>query len=120
MSRLHNRSRLKALRRALRHAGTPAEATLWKLLQRRQLHGRKFRRQHSIGAYIVDFYCPDERLVVELDGSVHDEPLRRNYDEQRTHYFEALGIRVVRFANQQVFEQPDVVCDAIAYYFEKR
>ena len=70
--KLHNRPRLKAVRRALRNQLTPAEARLWKPLQRGRLQGRKFRRQHSIGPYIVDFYCPRERLGIELEGEAHD------------------------------------------------
>ena len=66
--RIHNRERLRVLRRALRNNATNAEAILWRYLKRRQLKGRKFRRQHSIGPYIVDFYCPAEKLAVELDG----------------------------------------------------
>lgn len=91
---------------------------MWKLLQKSQLYGRKFRRQHSIGPYIVDFYCPIEKLAVELDGAVHHDPLRREYDEQRTYFLESRGIRVARFENRQVFDQPDVVPAAIAWYFE--
>ena len=72
--RLHNQKHLKLRRRRLRNAATPAERALWLMLKGRQLGGRKFRRQHSIGPYIVDFYCPGERLIVELDGAVPDDP----------------------------------------------
>ena len=63
--RIHNREYLKIFRRDLRNAGTPAEATLWKQLRNSQLDGKKFRRQHSIGPYIVDFFCPEARLAIE-------------------------------------------------------
>jgi very-short-patch-repair endonuclease len=69
--RIHNRVELKPFRKKLRNNSTSAEATLWTYLKNRQLEGRKFRRQHSIGNYIADFYCPEEQLVIELDGEGH-------------------------------------------------
>lgn len=104
-------------RRHLRTHGTPAEAALWLRLQRRQLQGRRFRRQHSIGPFILDFYCPPERLAVELDGAVHDDPAQRAYDEARTAWLAEQGIRVVRFENRLVFECPEAVLAAIAAHF---
>ncbi len=71
--KLHNRKYLKPYRKGLRKGLTIAEARLWKQLKGKGLKGRKFRRQHSIGRYIVDFYCPSENLVIELDGGIHDE-----------------------------------------------
>lgn len=117
-NQLHNRRTLKKRRRELRKNLTPAEATLWKMLRKQQLEGRKFRRQHSIGPYIVDFFCYAEGLAVELDGHSHDDPARADYDDQRTVLLNEQGIRVVRFENCDVFEQPDVVLDAIARCFD--
>lgn len=114
---LHNRKHLKRRRQRLRNAATPAEAELWKMLKKSQLGGRTFRRQHSIGPYIVDFYCPAERLIVELDGAVHDDPARRDYDDERQHFLTEKGFTVLRFENEKVFEQPDMVCAAIAQHF---
>ena len=108
---------LKAIRRDLRNHATVAEKALWQILKGRQLHGRKFRRQHSLGQYVVDFYCPSERLAVELDGSVHDDPQRAAYDADRQREIEALGVRVMRFANDEVLQTPDVVEEAIATCF---
>ena len=68
---LHEIPELKTFRRELRHNLTPAEAALWKMIRGSRLDGRKFRRQHSVGLYILDFYCPAEKLAVELDGQVH-------------------------------------------------
>jgi very-short-patch-repair endonuclease len=115
--RLHNHRRLKARRRALRNQGTPTEGALWRMLRQSQLRGRKFRRQHSIGRYILDFYCPAERLAVELDGAAHDDPARHAYDTERTRALAAHDVRVVRIANEEVFRQPDVVLDRIAACF---
>jgi len=116
-SPLHNRKHLKQRRKQLRNAATPAEAAPWKMLQKSQLMGRKFRRQHSIGPYIVDFYCPAERLIVELDGAVHDDPARHEYDDERQHFLAENGFTILRFDNEKVFEQPDMVCAAIAQHF---
>ena len=114
---LYNRKRLKKRRRELRNQATPAESELWKMLKKSQLKGRKFRRQHSIGPYVVDFYCPAEQLAVELDGASHDDPAREDYDEGRTDFLRRHGTRVVRFENRDVFEQPDFVLQAIAACF---
>ncbi len=116
--RLYNLPAQKPARRHLRTRGTPAEAALWLRLQRRQLGGRRFRRQFSVGPYILDFYCPRERLAVELDGAVHDDPVQRAYDTERTRHLGGLGIRVVRFENRAVFEAPEAVLAAIATHFE--
>lgn len=116
---LHNRKTLKKRRQRLRNAATPAEAKLWTMLRRSQLKGRKFRRQHSIGPYIVDFYCPSDRLIVELDGASHDDPARRDYDAKRQRFLTDRGFRVLRFENKDVFEHPDMVLAAIARHFDK-
>lgn len=116
---LHNRKRLKQRRKQLRNAATPAEATLWKMVQKSQLMGRKFRRQHSIGPYIVDFYCPSERLIVELDGAVHADPARRDYDDERRQFLTEKGLTVLRFNNEDVFDQPDLVCAAIVRHLDE-
>jgi very-short-patch-repair endonuclease len=115
--RLHNRKQLKARRRQLRRRQTLAERRLWECLRARRLDGRKFRRQHSIGPYIVDFYCASECLVIELDGAPHHAPNRRDYDDARTRFFQRWGLRVLRFENHAVFDQPDIVLDAIAAHW---
>lgn len=91
---------------------------LWKALQKSQLENRKFRRQHSLGNYIVDFYCPQEKLVVELDGQVHDNFVNQEYDFRRTKWLQDLGLKVLRFENKMVFEQLDIVLEAIKAEFE--
>ncbi|WP_420456345.1 endonuclease domain-containing protein [Rubrivirga sp.] len=101
-------------RQRLRTDGTPAEAALWRRLQRRQLGGLRFRRQFGVGPYVLDFYCPAARLAVELDGAVHDDPARAAYDATRTHHLARVGVRVIRFENRRVFDEPDAVLAAIA------
>lgn len=115
---LNNRKYLKEFRKELRNNATKAESQLWKTLQKSQLEGRKFRRQHSIGNYIVDFYCPKEKLIVELDGQVHDNIMNEEYDTKRTIYLENLGFKVLRFENNLVFEQLDMVLESIKIEFK--
>lgn len=114
-------SKLKQLRkqrrRELRHNMTAAEARLWTRLKNRQLGGRKFRRQHSAGPFILDFYCPEERLAIELDGESHNNPGRREYDRERGRQLAEHGIRVIRFENKRVFEELTFVLEAIQAEF---
>jgi len=118
MGRLFNRSRQTPLRQRLRTHGTPAEARLWTLLKNGQVGGRRFRRQYGVGPYILDFYCPAERLAVELDGAVHDTPERAAYDAERTRHLGRVGVRVLRFENRVVFEQPEGVVAEIESAFQ--
>ena len=115
--KLHNRKALKQRRKDLRNNGTPAEARLWTALKKRQLGGRKFRRQHSIGPYIVDFYCPREKIAIELDGAYHDDLLRQTYDAERQAYLEAQGITVLRFENKMIYDNPEEVLAYISKHF---
>lgn len=117
MKRIHNRKYLEPYRKKLRKTLTPAEAFLWKQLQNKKLAGRKFRRQHSIENYIADFYCPEERLVVELDGQVHFNEKARDYDRKRTEDLNKLSIKVVRFENRMVFENLNFVLEEIKANF---
>ena len=114
MPDVHNRSAMQGRRKELRSNLTPAEAALWKSLQRSQVCGKKFRRQHSVGPYILDFYCPECRLAVELDGQTHFNPMAWEHDSQRTEYLKKLNIRVVRFENRAVFEHLEWVLRTIS------
>ena len=106
---INNRPYLKTFRKKLRNNSTPAEAKLWTLLQKSQLEGRKFRRQHSVGNYIVDFYCPSEKLAIELDGEVHYNEQAQLRDTERTLFLNNYGINVIRFENKLVFENTEWV-----------
>ncbi|MDF3077596.1 MAG: hypothetical protein K0S09_1485 [Sphingobacteriaceae bacterium] len=97
----NNRRDLKANRKLLRNNLTPAEAVLWILLKGSKLDGRKFRRQHSLGNYIMDFYCPSERLCIELDGADHFTYAGMEYDRERTEYLNQHGIRVYVMKTQK-------------------
>ncbi len=85
----------------------------------RQLRGRKFRRQHSVGPYILDFYCPSEKLAVELDGATHDHEAAQTYDTKRSAFLEGLGIRTLRFENEEVRKNMEGVLRAIEARFER-
>jgi len=115
--RPHNRPYLQTFRTKLRRRLTPAEAILWKALQGSKLDGRKFRRQHSVGDYILDFYCDSERLAVELDGQVHRNDQAEASDYKRKLFLNRLGIKVIRFENFQVFEDSEHVMARIRSYF---
>ena len=102
--RIHNNKEKIQLRRSLRKRLTPAEAFLWNALKAKQLAGRKFVKQHSIGNYIVDFYCALEKLIIELDGEGHLNPAAIEYDFKRTKYLNGLGYKVLRYENRMVFD----------------
>ena len=112
MPRTHNLPSLKPLRRELRTFGTPAEAFLWRYLKNRQQGGLLFRRQFSVGTFILDFYCPDLRLALELDGDVHnhqaDDDLRRTLLLAQTH-----AIRLLRYENHWVYDHLPQILDDI-------
>ncbi len=110
---IHNNPGMKPLRKTLRNEATPAERELWNVLRQSNLGGFKFRRQHSVGRYIVDFYCPLERLAVELDGDSHFTEEAIEYDRERTAFLNSLNIRVLRFLNTDVHENLEAVCERI-------
>ena len=115
-----NKKSLKTFRKELRNNLTPAEAKLWTYLQNRELDGRKFRRQHSVDTYILDFYCPAEKLAVELDGEVHNIQIQAEYDYERDLFLLYYGIKVLRFENKVVFENPDYLLLRIREEFGKQ
>ena len=99
--------------RALRRRATSAEQVLWNELRGRRLDGLKFRRQHPLGPFIVDFCCVEHRLIVELDGDVHDS--QRDYDDARTKYLAAISYRVIRFTNDEVANDLDKILTSIRH-----
>jgi len=107
-----NNPKLKSRRKELRNNSTEAEKLIWSKLKSSQL-GCKFRRQHSIGPYILDFYCPSKQLAIELDGGQHNEAKSMNYDSNRTEYLNSLNITVLRFWNSQILTDISTVLEAI-------
>jgi very-short-patch-repair endonuclease len=116
---IHNRKNLKQFRKELRNNLTPAEATLWKAIQKSQIDGRKFRRQHSVGNYILDFYCPGEMLAIELDGQEHFTIFGSLKDQIRDEYLKTLNIKVLRFENKEVFNNLEGILEEIKQNFRK-
>jgi very-short-patch-repair endonuclease len=107
----HLWAKLKPLARQMRHDPTPAEDILWQRLRNRQIADAKFRRQHTIERFIVDFYCAEAQLVIEVDGPIHDYTLEE--DAIRREFLESLGTRVIRFTNDDVLHHLDAVAEAI-------
>jgi len=99
--------------RALRNALTAAESRLWSALREKQIDGFIFRRQYPIGRYIADFYCPKACLVIELDGSVHDEVEQRRRDDQRDRELKSLDLTVLRFRNHEIETEIEKVLEQI-------
>ena len=110
MKTINNIKKLFDRRKELRNNSTPQEILLWQQLKNSQL-GFKFRRQHSIGGYIADFYCPSKKLVIEIDGSQHFT--NKEYDEIRSKYLEGMSVRVIRFTNAEINTNISGVIDKI-------
>jgi len=115
MTIIHNHPILKARRSGLRIHQTPQEILLWARLRRKQL-GFKFKRQHSIGPYILDFYCPDKKLAIELDGSQHLN--NKQYDKERNDYLLVFKIKTLRFWNNEVNKNISGVLQKIVSEFD--
>src|SRR5947207_444852 len=108
---MKNDSRLKAYARELRKNLTPAERILWSELRGRRFAGFKFRRQQIVGPYVLDFYCSNAKLSIEVDGETHLG--NEMYDANRQIWLEQEGIKVLRFWNTQVFDELEPVLEAI-------
>ena len=108
------------LARSLRETATKSEQTLWKSLRNRQLGGYKFRRQHGVTPYVLDFYCAEALLAVELDGDVHGIPEQEKHDRRRDQFLTALGIEVLRFWNEDVRTNLEGVMETTRRALEQR
>ncbi len=110
---------MKDNRRRLRQESTIPERMLWLRLKNKQL-GARFRRQYSIGSYITDFCSPRNKLVIELEGGVHDRKEQRYYDQERKETIEDIGFRVLTFTNEDVEKKIEMVLDKIKEYLNKQ
>ena len=99
--------------RHLRHEATDAESLLWKCLRNRRVNGRKFRRQHPIKPYVLDFFCADLNLAIELDGGQHNEARGKQHDRVRDQFLTQRGIRTLRFTNRDMLTATDAVLNVI-------
>lgn len=110
---LNYNNNLRQPARTLRNSQTPAEQILWGKLRRKQINGLQFYRQRPIANFIVDFYCPSAKLIIELDGNHHHQSNQLVADQERTQQLEALGLRVIRFTNQQILAELDTTLTQI-------
>jgi very-short-patch-repair endonuclease len=112
----HEEANPKTLENArfLKKVMTESEVILWEQLRNRKLKGYKFRRQYPVASYIVDFYCHECRLIVELDGEIHKQNDNPEYDKGRASELESLGLRIVRFTNEEVEEDISLVLNKIS------
>jgi very-short-patch-repair endonuclease len=115
MKAINNIKRLFTRRKDLRNKSTPQEIYLWVKIKNSQL-GEKFRRQHSIGGYIVDFYCPNKKLTIEIDGSQHFIKENIEYDKIREDYLKEIGINTLRFTNKEINTEIESVLEKIKSY----
>jgi very-short-patch-repair endonuclease len=111
MPRIYNIAAMKNRRRQLRSEPTECEKILWQHIRKNQISGIRFRRQVSIGGYVMDFYAPSIKLAIEIDGSIHDK--QKEYDNFRQSGIETMGIRFLRFSNDQVSNEIDKVLQEI-------
>jgi adenine-specific DNA-methyltransferase len=102
-----------AFARQMRLAGTDPERLLWSRLRGRRVGGFKFRRQHPLGPYVLDFHCIEAKLAIEVDGGQHHEEPGRAHDEERTTFLRERGIEVIRFTNLEVLRERDRVLEVI-------
>ena len=103
----------------MRNNATPAEAALWIYLKNKKLAGRKFSRQHSIENYVVDFYCSSEKLIIELDGEIHQQAMNVVNDADRDARLHELGYKVLRFENKEVLNNINIVLSKIQAVFKE-
>lgn len=110
---------LISYRKNLRSYGTPAEATLWILLKNKKIENTRFRRQFAIGKYILDFYAPELKLSIELDGGIHADPQIVDHDFHRREFLKTQGVTELRFKNDEVHYKIHEVIDTIKFTIQE-
>ena len=113
MTQNFNKTSEKEKRRQLRKDQTFCEKILWIYLRDRKTLGYKFRRQYSVDHYVIDFYCPELKLAIELDGNVHEIPEQKEYDKYRQEYLERFGITFCRITNDELMSNANSTFDRI-------
>ena len=111
---------LRGNARSMRHSPTRSEGRLWTWLRNRDFHGVKFRRQVPIGRYIVDFYCPELKLAIEIDGRQHAAVWMSEHESERTVEIERYGIEIVRIGNELLIRDPRTVEDILELAISRR
>jgi len=107
MTKHYNKSSEKEKRRKLRQNQTNAEELVWRYLRNKQMLGYKFKRQYSVDHFVIDFYCPELKLAVEVDGASHNDPERQKNDISRQKYLEAFNIKFVRIKDEELLGNPN-------------
>ena len=120
MPRIYNKSSERSKRRQLRKQMPKAEAAIWPRLRGGQILGRRFRRQYSVGPYVIDFYCPSLKMAVEIDGDSHFNEEAQGYDQVREAFIGSFGIKFIRFTNEEVYRNLDGVFESIVEFAQKR
>jgi len=114
MTKLYNQKHQTNLRKKLRNNQTSSEKLLWNQLRRRQVNGHRFRRQYSFGKFIVDFFCPELKIAIEVDGANHFfDDRSTDYDLKKQKYINSLGVKVLRFTTTDIYNNIDNVLDVI-------
>jgi very-short-patch-repair endonuclease len=113
MRRIFNKTSERQKRKALRKTMPEAEVILWSKIQKKQIAGFRFRRQYSVGPFVVDFYCAERKLAIEIDGDSHYKPGAEERDKKRQNWIEQYGIRFLRFTNDDVRKNLYGVLEAI-------
>ena len=113
MPRIFTLSQYTSLRRKLRQQPTRAEAALWFQLRDKKFLGYKFRRQHSIGRYVLDFFCAKLMLGIEVDGATHLDPAKKEYDKIRQAWIEDRGVRIIRFTDSEILADTDATLNKL-------
>lgn len=106
-------SRLEFKRRLRSELSTEPEQRLWYRIRSKQLNSLKFRRQHGIGPYIVDFYCPEMKIIIEIDGETHFTDEQKALDSKREDYLRSLGLKIVRYTNDEIMKNLEGVLEDI-------
>lgn len=119
MKKIFNQTEQKEKRRQLRRRSTFAEKLLWRSLRNRNFAGFKFRRQYSVGYFVLDFYCPELKLAIEVDGYSHESEAAKKYDAERQEIIEVYGIRFLRITDDEVHENIERVLEKISMEIKK-
>ena len=119
MTKRFNKKTEKEKRRYLRKEQTFTEKIFWMHIRNRQVLGYKFRRQYSVDHFVIDFYCPELKLAIELDGGVHEKPEQKEYDIARQKYLENFGIYFIRITNDEFMDNPNKAFEKIKTEIKK-
>jgi very-short-patch-repair endonuclease len=119
MTEAFNKQELKARRRSLRKNMPKAEVLLWSKLKNKQILGERFLRQYSVDHYVLDFYCPQLKLAIEIDGDSHFMLGAEEQDKARQEHIEAFGIRFLRFTNDDIYKNIDGVCQVVYTFVDE-